>query len=439
MGIGCSSRTERSTVSGRQATEPTSAGRQPSRSQRWAAAGASGWWRRTGRVHAFGNALWRGDVDMAKLAPGERVQLDQRPFGGQRIDLERRWVLGVHGPRSRDRVSVPTFGDVSHLTLNGPVIASAITFSGLGYYMIASDGGIFAFGDAIFRGSMGGRRLNAPVVGMAPDPDGLGYWLVAADGGIFGFDAEVLGSVPGVLAQGEALNKPVIGAVAYGAGYLMLGSDGGVFNFSDGPFVGSLGGPPEHTDRRHRTVQLDAPWRPERTAPRRHAPCDHHHDATTRNGWTRRVASRDRDPGRDLSHDRRCRRLLLGDQRRHRDHRQRIHERAIHGEAPQRRGVRVLGSLRALDRQLRTMARPLRADRWRHPPREPRHRRRYMASRGREGRLLLGATRRTPPGPSAPSTTTTSSAPQGRPQATIAATDIVFAANEGCGTWVLVG
>jgi hypothetical protein len=33
--------------------------------------------------------------------------------------------------------------------------------------MVASDGGIFAFGDAPFDGSMGGTRLNQPIVGMS--------------------------------------------------------------------------------------------------------------------------------------------------------------------------------------------------------------------------------------------------------------------------------
>jgi hypothetical protein len=35
-----------------------------------------------------------------------------------------------------------------------------------GYWLVASDGGVFAF-DAPFEGSMGGKPLNAPVVGMA--------------------------------------------------------------------------------------------------------------------------------------------------------------------------------------------------------------------------------------------------------------------------------
>jgi hypothetical protein len=110
--------------------------------------------------------------------------------------------------------------------------------------MVGSDGGIFTFGDAAFYGSTGDMHLNQPVVGIAPDPDGIGYWLVAADGGIFAFDAEFRGSVPGALQPGQRLAKPVIGAIAYGNGYLMVASDGGIFAFSDRPFLGSLGNTP---------------------------------------------------------------------------------------------------------------------------------------------------------------------------------------------------
>ena len=38
---------------------------------------------------------------------------------------------------------------------------------GGGYYLVASDGGIFSFGGAPFFGSMGGQPLNQPMVGMA--------------------------------------------------------------------------------------------------------------------------------------------------------------------------------------------------------------------------------------------------------------------------------
>ena len=71
------------------------------------------------------------------------------------------------------------------MRLNKPVVGMAPTSDGKGYWLVAADGGIFAFGDAAFHGSTGAMRLNKPVVGMAPTPDGKGYWLVAADGGIF--------------------------------------------------------------------------------------------------------------------------------------------------------------------------------------------------------------------------------------------------------------
>ena len=63
---------------------------------------------------------------------------------------------------------------------------------------MASDGGIFAFGDAAFLGSTGATVLNRPIVGMTPTSDGHGYWLVASDGGIFAFgDAYFNGSLGG--------------------------------------------------------------------------------------------------------------------------------------------------------------------------------------------------------------------------------------------------
>ena len=71
---------------------------------------------------------------------------------------------------------------------------------------MASDGGIFAFGDASFYGSTGAMTLNQPIVGMRGTRDGNGYWLVARDGGIFTFgDASFYGS-----AGGLDLKQPVI-------------------------------------------------------------------------------------------------------------------------------------------------------------------------------------------------------------------------------------
>jgi hypothetical protein len=131
------------------------------------------------------------------------------------------------------------YGSMAGQPLNQPIVGMASTSDGGGYWLVASDGGIFAFGNAGFYGSMGGQPLNRPIVGMASTPDGGGYWLVASDGGIFAFgNARFSGSMGGV-----PLNQPVVGMATDGStgGYWLVAADGGVFAF-DAPFYGSMGG-----------------------------------------------------------------------------------------------------------------------------------------------------------------------------------------------------
>ena len=76
-----------------------------------------------------------------------------------------------------------------------------------GYWLVASDGGIFSSVTPSFFGSTGAIKLNQPIVGMAATPTGNGYWLVASDGGIFAFgDAGFFGSTGAI-----KLNKPIVG------------------------------------------------------------------------------------------------------------------------------------------------------------------------------------------------------------------------------------
>ena len=134
------------------------------------------------------------------------------------------------------------YGSTGSLHLNAPIISMAATPDDAGYWLLASDGGIFAFGDAIFYGSTGGMHLNAPIVAMAPTPDGGGYWLVASDGGVFAFgDAKFYGSTGSI-----ALNRPIVGMASTidGLGYWLVASDGGIFSFGDAGFFGSTGGLP---------------------------------------------------------------------------------------------------------------------------------------------------------------------------------------------------
>src|SRR5438105_6492108 len=96
--------------------------------------------------------------------------------------------------RRRLAASVAAMLAVALLPLLSQVPAAVAASNG-GYWLVGSDGGIFAFGDARFLGSTGNIKLNQPIVGMASTPSGDGYWMVASDGGLFAFgDAAFQGS-----------------------------------------------------------------------------------------------------------------------------------------------------------------------------------------------------------------------------------------------------
>ena len=132
------------------------------------------------------------------------------------------------------------YGSTGNMHLNKPIDGMAATLDGGGYWLVASDGGVFSYGDASFYGSTGAIHLNQPIVGIAPTPNGGGYWLVASDGGVFAFgDAGFYGSTGAI-----HLNQPIVGMASTpdGEGYWLVASDGGIFSFGDAPFYGSLGG-----------------------------------------------------------------------------------------------------------------------------------------------------------------------------------------------------
>ena len=123
-------------------------------------------------------------------------------------------------------------------------VAMASTPDGGGYWLVGLDGGVFAFGNAGFFGSLPGLGIRAnDIVGIVSTPDGRGYWLLGADGGVFSFgDAPFYGSLPGVL--GRPAPNPMTSMVRTpdGHGYWIVGTDGGVFTFGDAGFYGSLPG-----------------------------------------------------------------------------------------------------------------------------------------------------------------------------------------------------
>ena len=127
--------------------------------------------------------------------------------------------------------------------LSAPIVGMAPSADGGGYFMVSSNGGVFAFGDAHFAGScqsIGG--CQGSVVAVIPDASGKGYWIATNTGDVYTFgDAPYLGA-PGI--QGS----PVTSAVRTpdGGGYWILLADGTVYSYGDAEYLGGasgIGGP----------------------------------------------------------------------------------------------------------------------------------------------------------------------------------------------------
>ncbi|HZQ28328.1 MAG TPA: S8 family serine peptidase [Acidimicrobiales bacterium] len=134
------------------------------------------------------------------------------------------------------------YGSTGSIRLNQPIVAMAASPRRKGYWFVAKDGGIFNYGDARFFGALGNQKLPAPIAGMAAMPDGQGYFMVGATGIIYAF-----GSASGFGdASGLRLNAPIVGMTVTpsGNGYWLVAADGGVFTFGDATEFGSMGGQP---------------------------------------------------------------------------------------------------------------------------------------------------------------------------------------------------
>jgi hypothetical protein len=155
----------------------------------------------------------------------------------------------------------------------------APTPDGQGYWIADSAGDVFSFGNAQFHGSLSsqlgsfarnsahdvvsGHRATVPVTGFTATGAGGGYWMAATDGSIYTFgDAANYGSLPAL-----GLTPPPVTVVGYnppstvglsiplanvsslvrtpdGGGYWLTSHNGGVFSFGDTQFHGSVPGVP---------------------------------------------------------------------------------------------------------------------------------------------------------------------------------------------------
>ncbi len=160
------------------------------------------------------------------------------------------WLVGADGGIFSFG-SAQFYGSTGSLRLQRPVVGITPTANRGGYWLVGSDGGIFAFGSAGYYGSIPGsglkpagsglsHSLNAPIVGMVPSNDGGGYFMVASDGGVFAFgDAHFAGSCPGIGGcKGAAV---AVVPDATGNGYWVVTSIGAVYTFGDAVNYGQPG------------------------------------------------------------------------------------------------------------------------------------------------------------------------------------------------------
>jgi hypothetical protein len=175
------------------------------------------------------------------------------------------------GPATTTTVPAPSDGDV--------------VGGGVGYWMLETDGTVYAFGSAEYYGDVRGRLNGSVAVDLDATPSGSGYWILARDGVVYAFGDAVIHAptrplaadlAPGehavailstldgggywistnrgrVATYGDAiysgdaselpLNGPIVDAARAetGEGYYLAASDGGVFAFGSAQFRGSMG------------------------------------------------------------------------------------------------------------------------------------------------------------------------------------------------------
>lgn len=127
-----------------------------------------------------------------------------------------------------------------------PVVPIAVQDRWVGPYDVSTCYGTFPVVPAapgLPAPALTARKLNAPVVCAVVNPTGLGYWLVAADGGVFALDGAP--SVGDPVATMK-LVRPIVHAIpgTNGRGLVLVGADGGMFSLGGAeglPGLPSLG------------------------------------------------------------------------------------------------------------------------------------------------------------------------------------------------------
>ena len=183
-----------------------------------------------GGIFAFGDAGFYGSMGGHPL---------DQAGGGHRLHPRRATATGKWPPTAGSSPSAtpPSTAPWAATRSTSRWWASPPTPNGRGYWEVASDGGIFAFGTAPFHGSTGERHVSSsPWWPWSPPPTATatGWWPPTA------------GSSPSVTPPSTARpavppsSRPSSAWRPRTAGYWLAAADGGVFSFGV-PFHGSIG------------------------------------------------------------------------------------------------------------------------------------------------------------------------------------------------------
>ncbi len=201
-------------------------------------------------VDQRGDARGQGQNGSSTIGSVEVAQATPTPPTSPPTPTHGYWLVGSDGGIFSFG-SAQFHGSTGGMILQRPVVGISPTANNAGYWLVGSDGGTFAFGNAGYYGSIPGvglapagsglrHSLNAPIVGIVPSSDGGGYFMVASDGGVFAFgDAHFAGSCPGV--GGCAGAAAAVVPDASGNGYWLVTKTGNVYAFGDAPYYGAPG------------------------------------------------------------------------------------------------------------------------------------------------------------------------------------------------------
>ena len=136
--------------------------------------------------------------------------------------------------------------------------------------MVTSTGNIYAFGDAPYLGGPGHGTVTSAVA----SPDGNGYWILLSDGGVSAYgDATNFGSPPSANFNGLDPATTIF-ATSDSGGYWVSSAAGAVFNFGDAPNDGGMSQTHQWAHHRRDRV-LSSSW----------CPVVEHSVAWTRSAW----------------------------------------------------------------------------------------------------------------------------------------------------------